>query len=180
MELDVVSRREGHVGEDIGLCLVEQAGESGQLGPQLIGHPSPLQLGGIGGLLGEGGTHEGRDDAAAALAGMGHDIPHEVNPASLPGGVHHFGDGGLDALVGVGDDQLHPAQAQPGEAAQERRPEGLCFGRADLHAQDLTAPIGVGADRDDGGRRDNAAVLADLDVIGVEIFTLQGRRLSGS
>jgi hypothetical protein len=83
-------------------------------------------------------------------------------------GVHHLGDGRLDAFVGVGDDQLHPAQAAPGEPPQEPGPEGLRLGGADLHAQDLTAAFRVGAHRDDGGRRDDAAVLANLDVGGVD------------
>jgi hypothetical protein len=61
---------EAHEGEDVGLGLVEEGGELGQLGPQLIGDPSPLQPGGLGIVLGEGGGDEGGDDAAAALAGM--------------------------------------------------------------------------------------------------------------
>ena len=62
--LVAVGGREGHVGQDVGLGLVEEAGELGQLGPQLIGDPAPLGLGGVGVVLGEGGADEGRDHAA--------------------------------------------------------------------------------------------------------------------
>jgi hypothetical protein len=78
--------------------------------------------------------------------------------------VKHPGDGGLDAFVGVGDDQLHAPQAASGELAQERRPEGLGFGRADVHAEHLASAVGIDADGDDHGDRDDTAVLPDLHV----------------
>jgi hypothetical protein len=49
---------------------------------------------------------------------MRQSVPHEVNPAALPGGAEHLGDSGLDALMGIGDDELHAAQAS---AASLRR-----------------------------------------------------------
>jgi len=70
--------------------------------------------------------------------------------------------------VGIGDDQLHAPQATAGELAQERHPEGLGFGRADVHAQHLAAAIGIDADRHDDGDRHDAAGLADLHVGGVD------------
>ena len=42
MQLDAMGGREGHVGQDVGLGLVTEAGELVQLGPQQVGHPSPL------------------------------------------------------------------------------------------------------------------------------------------
>ena len=139
-------------------------GELGELRPELVGDPAPLRLGGLGAVLREGGGDEGGDDAAAALAGMGERVAHEVDAAALPGGVHHLGDGGLDALVGVGDDELDAAQAAAPQLAQELGPEGLGFGGADVHAEHLAPPVGVDADRDDHGDRDDAAVAAHLHV----------------
>ena len=79
---------------------------------------------------------------------MGEDIPHEVHAAALPGGVEDLRDRSLDPLMGVGDHQLNPAQAAPGQLAQESRPEGLGLGRTDIHAKDFPPAIGIGADRD--------------------------------
>src|SRR3712207_7572453 len=45
---------------------------------------------------------------------------------------------------------------------------GLRLGRADVHAQHLTATVAVDADRDDHRHRDHAAVLADLHVGRIE------------
>ena len=79
--------REGHVGEHVGLGLVQEGGELGQLGAQLIGDPAPLRSGGLGIVLGERGGDEGGDDTPAALAGMRQRVAHEVDAAALPGGV---------------------------------------------------------------------------------------------
>ena len=70
--------REGHVGQHIGLGLIEDGGEFGHLWPDLVGDGTPLQAGGLWRLLGKGGGDEGGDDTAAALAGMGQDVTHEV------------------------------------------------------------------------------------------------------
>jgi hypothetical protein len=70
---------EAHVGHDVGLGRVHEGGELRKLGPQLVGDAAPLGLAGGAVLLGEGRGDEGRDDAAAALAGMGQDIAHEVD-----------------------------------------------------------------------------------------------------
>src|SRR5579883_3260918 len=99
---------------------------------------------------------------------MGQGVAHEVDAAALPGGSEDPGDGRLDALMSVGDDQLHAAQAPPGELTQEGRPEGLGLGWADIHAKNLTPAIAIGADRDDHGDRDDAAVLPDLHIGGVD------------
>jgi hypothetical protein len=70
--------------------------------------------------------------------------------------------------VGVGDHQLDAPQAAPGEPAQEVCPEVLGLRGTDLHAQDLAPAIGVGAHRHYDRHRDDAAVLADFDVGGVD------------
>ena len=129
-----------------------QRGELGQFGAQLVGDLAPLLARGLGVVLGEGGGDESGDDAAAALAGMGQGVAHEVHAAALPGGAQHFGDGRLDALVGVGDHQLDAAQAAPRELAQELGPEGLGLRRADIHAEHFAPPVAVDADGDDHRR----------------------------
>jgi len=57
-----------------------------------------------------------------------------------------------------------PAQAAPGQLPEEGRPEGLGFGRADIHAKTFPPAIGVDANGDNDGDRDDAAVLPDLHV----------------
>ena len=106
--------------------------------------------------------------AAPALAGMGERGSGKMNPAALPRRLEDAGDGGLDAAVGVGDDQLDPGQAAALELAQELDPEGLGLRRADVHAQHLAPAVGVDGHRDGDGDRDDAPVLADLHVGGVE------------
>ena len=70
MDLGPVIDGEAHVGEDVVLGLVHEEGELWQLGPELIGDLAPLRLGGLGAVLSKGGSHEGGDDAPAALAGV--------------------------------------------------------------------------------------------------------------
>ena len=119
MQLLAVLPGEAHVGEDVVLGFVHQGGELGDLGPELVGDLTPLDLRAVGVLLGEGGGDEGGDDAlrpwrpawASRLRG-------EVHAASLPGGAEDPGRGGLQALVVVGDHQLHAAQPAP---SRERR-----------------------------------------------------------
>ena len=69
------------VGEHVGLGLIHESGELGQLGPELIGDPAPLRLGGVRAVLGESCRHEGGDDAPAALAGVGESVAHGVDSA---------------------------------------------------------------------------------------------------
>ena len=61
-------------------------------------------------------------NAPAALAGMGEDIAHEVDAATLPRRAQHLRDSCLQAQVRIRDDQLHTAQAPAGQAAQELGP----------------------------------------------------------
>jgi hypothetical protein len=56
----------GHVGEHIGLGLVEEVGKLGQLGAELVGNLPPLRSCGLGILLGKRGGNEGGDDAPVA------------------------------------------------------------------------------------------------------------------
>jgi hypothetical protein len=166
VQLGTVLGREAHVGEHVGLGLVHQGGQLGDLGPELVGDAAPLLLCRLNVVLGEGGGDEGRDNPSATPTSMG--VAHEVDAATLPGGGEDLGYGCLDALMGVKDDELDAAQAAPRQLAQEGGPEGLGLGRADIHAQHLGPAVGVDADRDDDGDRHNAAGLADLQVGGVD------------
>ena len=60
---------------------------------ELIVDPAPLDAGGPGVVLREGGGDKGGDDPASALAGVGEDVAREVDAAALPGGVRHLGGG---------------------------------------------------------------------------------------
>ena len=102
-----VGGREGHVGQDVGLGL-SRGSRRAWAAWAAVDRPrratGPWRRKRRPGR--EGGADEGADHGPPALAGMGHDVPHEVDTAALPGAVHHLADGGLDAFVGVGDDEL--------------------------------------------------------------------------
>ncbi len=69
--------------------------------------------------------------------------------------------------MGVGDHQLDAAQPAVRERTQKVGPEWLGFRCAHLHAEHVTAAVGVGADGDYGRHRDDPADLAHLQVGGV-------------
>ncbi|MFK4380945.1 hypothetical protein ABIA40_000353 [Bradyrhizobium sp. USDA 223] len=71
VQLGAVLRREGHVGQHIGLGLVEEAGELGWLRAELIGDIPPLRSCGLGIVLGKRSGDEGGDDVPSAFAGIG-------------------------------------------------------------------------------------------------------------
>jgi hypothetical protein len=81
--------------------------------------------------------------------------------------------------VVIGDDQLDAPEAAPGELPEEVGPEepapdlirGLGLRRADVHAEHLPASVGVDADRDDHGDRDDAAILPHPRLRGGRLFT---------
>lgn len=96
--------REGHVGENVRLGIIEDGGELRHLRPDLVGDGAPLSTCDLERLLREGGGDEGGDHAPAALAGMGQHVPHEVDAIALPCRRQNPGGGALEALVGIGDD----------------------------------------------------------------------------
>jgi hypothetical protein len=83
VEFGAVLFRKGHVGEDVLLGLVQQGGELRQLDADLVGDLAPLGLGGVDMVLREGGGDESRDDAPAALAGVGQRVAHEVHAGAV-------------------------------------------------------------------------------------------------
>lgn len=139
VQLGAMGRRNAHIGQNVDFGFVEVGRQLGQLRPQLVGDTAPLFAGGVGVILRKRRADEGRNDAAPALPGMGKNIAHEVDTAALPGVVQHLGNGGLDAFVGVGDHQLDAAQATAGELAQERGPERLGLGGADIKPRESRA-----------------------------------------
>jgi hypothetical protein len=109
---------EGHVGEDVRLGLVEERGELGQLGPDLVGDLAPLRLGGIGGVLGEGGGDERPTTRRPLLPAWARALRMKCTRQE------HAGDRGLDAFVRIRDHQLDPGPTAALELAQELDPEG--------------------------------------------------------
>src|SRR3954452_1983845 len=61
VQLGPMRGREGHVGEDVGFCLVHQGCELGDLGAELVGDAAPLRLGGLGKdrTMSHGGRRDG-------------------------------------------------------------------------------------------------------------------------
>ena len=146
------------------LGIVHDGGELWHFGPDLVGHGAPLGAGGLGGVLGKGYGNEGRDDPPPAFPGMGKGIALEVNPAPLPGGAENLRDGGLDSFVRVRDHQLHAPQATPGQLAQELGPDRLGLRCAYFQAQHLAPAVGVHADGDDDGDRDDPPAAPDREI----------------
>jgi hypothetical protein len=70
--------------------------------------------------------------------------------------------------MGIRDDEAGAGEPALHEATEERGPEGLGLGGADMQAHDLAPPVGVRRDGEYGGDGDDASALADLQVGGVE------------
>jgi len=73
-----VLNREPHVGQHVGFRLVHECGQLRQAGPSLVGDLAPLLAGGGGGADPSG------DDAALALARIGHDASAPPDEGPLP------------------------------------------------------------------------------------------------
>ena len=73
--------------------------------------------------------------------------------------------GHLAPLLALGRGDLEAEWS--GELAQEGGPEGLCLRGADHEPAHLAPSVSVDGDRHDHGHRDDAALLAHLDVGGV-------------
>ena len=86
-----------------------------------------------------------------------------VRPAALPRGPgQHGGDRVHQPGVVVAGHQLDAGQAAGGQAAQERQPARAVLGAGHVDAEDLPAPVGVDAGRDQAVHVHRAAALADL------------------
>jgi Transposase IS116/IS110/IS902 family len=113
-DFDPVFFGEVHKGEDVDLSFVEQSGQLGQAGAQLIGDVAPLFACRRRRFLGEGGGYKGRDDAATVLVAVRQRVAREVYAAALPCRTQHLGGGGFEAFVSVGDHQLAPRSPRRG------------------------------------------------------------------
>src|ERR1700732_3920087 len=119
MQLWTVRCREAHVCEDVAFGLIHQLGELLDPRAQLVGDLPPLGPGGFGIVLGEGGADEGRDDAAALLAGVSQHVAHEVDAAALPGRVQDLRDSSLQPLMASETTSLTPRR--PRRASLRRK-----------------------------------------------------------
>lgn len=77
------SFRQGHVGENVFFGIIHDGGELGDLRPDLVGDGAPLGACGFRRLVGKGGGDEGGDDTPTALAGVGKNVPHEVDAGAV-------------------------------------------------------------------------------------------------
>lgn len=132
VEFGTVFLREGHIGQHIRLGIVHQGRQLRELGTHLVGDCAPLLAGRFRRLLREGCADKGRDDAPAALSGVGQDVAHEVDTATLPRRAQQLRYGGFDTFMGVGDDKLHSPQTPARQFAQEGCPEGFSLGCPDM------------------------------------------------
>ena len=127
-----------------------------------------LSASGLVAFLDKGDAHGGGGHGALPPGDMGQGVPHEVDPAALPGGAEHLGGGRLEPLTGIRDDQLDATQPPARQGTQEVGPEDLCFRRPDGQFQDLAPALRVHRDGDYRRHRDDAPALPHLDVGGVE------------
>ncbi|SDT04729.1 hypothetical protein SAMN05216598_3756 [Pseudomonas asplenii] len=134
---------------------------------QLVSHQPPLLMTFCAVVLGEDRAQQCRHHRSLAFTDMSHGIAYEVDSAALPRRMEDLGYGGLKPFMGIGDHQLYTAQAASHEASQEVRPEWLGFRRADAHAQDFPATMGVHRHGDYDGARHNTAGLPYFDVGGI-------------
>ena len=87
MDLFAVGLGEAHEREHVGLGLVHEHGELGELRSQLIGDGAPLRVAGLVGFLGEDGVDHREHHLPLTLAGMRQGVAQEVHAAALPGAL---------------------------------------------------------------------------------------------
>ena len=103
------------------------------------------------------------------MVGHRKQVAHGVDTASLPGGaLEAAGDRFGQPGVGVGGHQAHTAQPAVDQPGQELAPERLVLRVADVDTEDFAMAVGTqpGGDHDRLGH--DVAVLADVDVGGVQ------------
>jgi hypothetical protein len=131
--------REGIERQQIGFGVLQQRGDLGRVGAELVddlGQPPS-------GLVGRGGGEDPADRAGDQRllrpADVAEHVAEEVDGAALPRAAQHLADRGLQAGVGVGDGQPDAVQTSSPQALQERAPERLGLGLTDVEADDLPA-----------------------------------------
>src|SRR5487761_2742753 len=83
-QLGPMRRREGHASGHVSFGVVEEAGELGQLGAELVGDFPPLGASGFGVILGKRGGDEGRDAAQARRASLRRNAVQNVSASEGP------------------------------------------------------------------------------------------------
>ena len=124
-----------------------------------------MQLGHRRGMieLGEDRAHERGHHLLGRAGHERQQVPHQVDPASLPARPDQDGlDRPPEASVGIGDHQAHAREAPCDQRAQERPPEPLVLGDPHVEAEDVPLSGGRDPDRDDRGEGDHPTVPAHL------------------
>src|SRR6185312_8258695 len=168
VDLHAMRLREGHEGEHVGLGVIHQRCELGELGSELIGDDAPLLDRRFVRVLREHGVDQREHHLPLTLAGVRERRAQKMHAAALPGGLEDLGDGGLDAQVRIGDHELHAPQASAGQRAQEARPERLRLRGADRHAEHFPSPVGVHGYGNYYGHRHDPAGLPHFQVRGID------------
>ncbi len=106
VEVDLGSVLDGkvHVGEDVGLALVDEGREFRPFGAELVGGVPQRLAGGRAIGLHERLAQGGRHHALLGAADVGLGVAHPMHAAPLPRRTHDPADRGLEALVGIGPD----------------------------------------------------------------------------
>ena len=143
--------REGVEGQQLGLGVLQQAGDLGGMGAQLLDDLVETAAGLGGGGGGEDPADRARDQRLLRPGDVAEHVAQEVDCAALPPAAKHLRDGGLQAGVRIGDAQLDAVQAMGPQRPQELPPERLGLGLADVDADDLTAASLVDAVGDHQG-----------------------------
>ena len=169
VQLGAVLRREGHVGQHVGLGLVHEGGELGHLGPELVGDRCATAR-----------LAASASSWAKAVAMKAETTRRPLLPAWASALRMKWTRQRCQvALSTLATAALMPSWASETTSLTPRRPRrvslrrnsvqnGLGLGGADVHAEHLAPAVAVDADRDDHGDRDDAAVLAHLHVGGVD------------
>ena len=91
-----------------------------------------------------------------------------MDAAPLECRPQHLGGGGLQPEMRVGDDQLDPTQTAARQGTQEIGPESLGFRQPKAQSQHFAPTVGVDANGQYGGQRDDPAILTHLHIRRVE------------
>ena len=113
-------------------------------------------------------SERGGDEPALVAAAVHDHVASEVDGAALPRAAQHAGDRGLESLVLIGDREAHPVQAARLQRAQELDPERAGLDLADIQADHLPHPGLVHRVGDHHRLGNDPAVVADLDLLGVQ------------
>jgi hypothetical protein len=124
VQLTAVLAGEVQVSQQVLGGVGEQLGGLGEAPTEHLDDLGELRHGLPMGGLDEDRAHDRGHGVLGGLGDHGQQVPHEVDPAPLPGrSGKHLVDRGAQPLVGIGDHQANALQPAPDEATQERQPE---------------------------------------------------------